>query len=60
MPTVGSIINAMGESTASKLTDVASKSFVRFGADKREQEVERIMQTTHVRTILVQPPKNAR
>ncbi|WWC63280.1 uncharacterized protein I303_105880 [Kwoniella dejecticola CBS 10117] len=32
---------------------------VRFGSDRRVQEVERIMQTTRIRTISVQDPKGA-
>lgn len=33
---------------------------VRFGHDKRIQEVERIMQTSRVRTISIEDPKGAR
>ena len=33
---------------------------VRFGSDRRVREVERIMQTTKVRMIAVQDPKNAK
>nr|XP_019011459.1 uncharacterized protein I206_03559 [Kwoniella pini CBS 10737]OCF50240.1 hypothetical protein I206_03559 [Kwoniella pini CBS 10737] len=32
---------------------------VRFGSDRRVQEVERIMQTTRIRTISIQDPKGA-
>ncbi|WWC90724.1 uncharacterized protein L201_005661 [Kwoniella dendrophila CBS 6074] len=32
---------------------------VRFGSDRRVQEVERIMQTTRIRTIAIQDPKGA-
>lgn len=57
-PTIGEIVASVTGETA-KHAHFAALPHVRFGVDKRVEEVERIMQTTHQRTIAVEDPKGA-
>ncbi|WOO83833.1 Negative regulator of mitosis [Vanrija pseudolonga] len=57
-PTIGEIVASVTGET-SKHAHFAALPHVRFGVDKRVEEVERIMQTTHQRTIAVEDPKGA-
>lgn len=57
MPTVGDIVKNTGDWKAVSFT---SLPHVRFGLDRRLDEVERIMQTTRLRTIALDDPKGVR
>lgn len=57
MPTVGDIVKNIGDWKTASFT---SLPHVRFGLDRRLDEVERILQTTRTRTIALDDPKGAR
>lgn len=57
IPTVGDIVKDTGDWKAVSYT---SLPHVRFGLDRRLDEVERIMQTTRLRTIALDDPKGVR
>ncbi|ORX38535.1 hypothetical protein BD324DRAFT_599421 [Kockovaella imperatae] len=59
IPTIRDIYKSVNESLKIR-GQKSSLPYARFGSDRRLQEVERIMQTTRLRTIAVQEPKNAR
>lgn len=56
-PTIGDIVKNAGDWKAVSYT---SLPHVRFGLDRRLNEVERIMQTTRLRTIALDDPKGVR
>ncbi|ORY35597.1 hypothetical protein BCR39DRAFT_510961 [Naematelia encephala] len=56
--TVGALMASINEAAKGKAYQPALPH-VRFGSDRRVQEVERIMQTTTCRTINVQDPRGA-
>ncbi|OCF57282.1 hypothetical protein L486_04738 [Kwoniella mangroviensis CBS 10435] len=55
--TIKELVGTIGEDKKKPQQPVLPHA--RFGSDRRVQEVERIMQTTRVRTIAVQDPKGA-
>lgn len=63
LPTIGQI---MSQTEAGKIDAKTKKNaplvlpHVRFGTDRRLQEVERIMQTTKLRIVSLSEPKGAR
>lgn len=57
VPTVGDMVKNTGDWKAMSYT---SLPHVRFGLDRRLDEVERIMQTTRLRTIALDDPKGVR
>ncbi|KAK8854800.1 hypothetical protein IAR55_003539 [Kwoniella newhampshirensis] len=59
-PTVGEIMSTAESGIAAKAKgSQPALPHVRFGSDRRLQEVERIMETTRVRTLTIQEPKGA-
>lgn len=59
-PSIGGLVSTVTDSSEKGKGYLPAVPHVRFGADRRVQEVERIMQTTKARTIAVQEPKNTR
>ncbi|WVQ68082.1 uncharacterized protein L199_006288 [Kwoniella botswanensis] len=57
IPTIKELVGSVSEDKKKPQQPVLPHA--RFGSDRRVQEVERIMQTTRVRTIAVQDPKGA-
>lgn len=57
VPTVGQILNVDG--TAKSHNHSVALPHVRFGTDRRLEEIDRIMQTGHQRTIAIEQPKGA-
>ncbi|WWD02564.1 hypothetical protein V865_000604 [Kwoniella europaea PYCC6329] len=57
IPTIKELVGSVNEDKKKPQQPVLPHA--RFGSDRRVQEVERIMQTTRVRTIAVQDPKGA-
>ncbi|WWD19052.1 hypothetical protein CI109_103510 [Kwoniella shandongensis] len=59
-PTVGELMKSAESGAAGNAkSSQPALPHVRFGSDRRLQEVERIMQTTRIRTITIQEPKGA-
>ena len=58
-PTVASIVSSVVGDKSKHAHSLPALPHVRFGSDRRLAEVERIMQTTQIRTIAIQEPKNA-
>ena len=58
MPSIADINKSLIESLKTR-RHRPTLPYVRFGSDRRLQEVERLLQTTRLRTIAVQEPKNA-
>ncbi|WRT68383.1 uncharacterized protein IL334_005359 [Kwoniella shivajii] len=59
IPTIKELMCSDEETTNKKKSHQPTLPHVRFGSDRRVQEVERIMQTTRVRTLSIQDPKGA-
>ncbi|WVQ99984.1 hypothetical protein IAU59_007127 [Kwoniella sp. CBS 9459] len=58
-PTIKELMGLRDGEEAKQHVHQIALPHVRFGSDRRVQEVERIMQTTKVRTIAIQDPKGA-
>lgn len=59
-PTVGDLMATIGDASTKSKVFQPSLPHVRFGSDRRVAEVERIMQTSRVRTVAVDDPRGAR
>lgn len=57
--TIGDIMKSV-HNPGAKHTHFSALPHVRFGSDKRKEEVERIMQTTRTRTVPIEDPKGMR